>query len=132
MTYLLDTDTCIYAIKRKPPEVLRHLRALTPGDVGLSSITVSELYYGAQRSQNVEKNLEALEQFLVPLVIVAYGLEASVVYGQVRAGLERVGTPIGPLDTLIAAHALQLGATLVTNNLRKFSRVPGLRSVSWA
>lgn len=132
MTHLLDTDTCIYLIKRKPPEVLERLREVDAGQVGVSAITVGELAYGVSKSQSVERNRAALEQFLLPLVVAPFTFEVSLTYGEVRAALERAGTPIGPLDTLIAAHCLRIGATLVTNNLREFSRVSGLKSVTWA
>lgn len=132
MTHLLDTNICIYLIKRKPPEVLERLRAHPPGEIGLSSITVAELEFGVHKSQRREQNRRALEQFLLPFVLVPFGEEAAAVYGRVRAGLERAGTPIGPLDTLIGAHALQLKVTLVTNKEKEFARVPGLRTSNWA
>lgn len=131
MTHLLDTNICIYLIKRKPAEVFQRFRQQAPGTVGVSSVTAGELWYGVFKSQSVTRNRAALEQFLLPLVIAEFTAEACLVYGEVRAALERVGTPIGPLDTMIAAHALQLGATLVTNNLREFERVPGLRTENW-
>ena len=94
-------------------------------------MTAAELYYGAEKSSRPEQNLEALGTFLLPLEILAFGPVGAAAYGRVRAALERLGTPIGPLDTLIAAHALGLGVTLVTNNVREFSRVPGLEIEDW-
>ena len=132
MKYMLDTNICIYLIKRQPPQVLNKFMALSFGDVGVSSITVAELQYGVQKSQHVEQNQQALEQFLIPLIIVDFDHDAAVAYGVIRAALERQGTPIGSLDTLIAAQALSLGVTLVTNNVREFSRVPDLKLVNWA
>ncbi|MBX7254669.1 MAG: type II toxin-antitoxin system VapC family toxin [Candidatus Promineofilum sp.] len=132
MKYLLDTDICIYLIKRRPESVVRHLAAQQVGDVGVSAVTVAELRYGVARSAQTERNARALELFLAPLVIADFDDGAATAYGAVRAALERAGAPIGALDTLIAAHALSLGATLVTNNTREFDRVPGLSLANWA
>lgn len=132
MKYLLDTDICIYLIKRRPESVVRHLAAQQVGDVGVSAVTVAELRYGVARSAQTERNARALELFLAPLVIADFDASAATAYGAVRAALERAGAPIGALDTLIAAHALSLGATLVTNNTREFDRVPGLSLANWA
>ena len=131
MKVLLDTNTCIYLIQRRPQEVRERFERYAVGEVGLSSITVSELQYGVEKSRRVEQNRAALMQFLLPLVIADFDYEAAVVYGRVRAELERLGTPMGPLDTLIAAHALSLDVTLVTNNEREFSRVSDLRVENW-
>ena len=92
---------------------------------------MAELQYGVWKSQYREQNQRALSQFLIPLVIADFDEQAASVYGKVRATLEAQGTPIGSLDTLIAAHALSLNVTLVTNNIREFSRVPGLRLENW-
>lgn len=132
MRNMLDTNICIYLIRKKPPEVLQKFKGYSVGEVGLSSITVAELRYGVQKSQYPEQNQRALEQFLVPLVIADFDHQAAEVYGRIRAVLERQGTRIGPLDTLIAAHALSLDVTLVTNNIREFSRVPALKVANWA
>ena len=131
MKVLLDTNICIYLIKRRPQEVRERFERYAVGEVGLSSITVSELQYGVEKSRRVDQNRAALMQFLLPLVIADFDYEAAVVYGRVRAELERLGTPMGPLDTLIAAHALNLDVTLVTNNEREFSRVSDLRVENW-
>jgi tRNA(fMet)-specific endonuclease VapC len=130
--FLLDTDTCIYLMKRRSEKIVKRLKALEPGDVGISSITLSELQYGVERSQFPARNREALEEFLVPLDVVEYGAEAADQYGKVRATLTRKGTPIGGNDLFIAAHALALGIPLVTNNVREFRRVPGLKVENWA
>jgi len=130
--YLLDTNICIYIINRKPPEVFRHFEHLAAGEIGISSITGAELAYGAEKSESA-RNQQALEKFLVPLEIVAFDATAMHHYGRLRARLEKkAGVPIGPLDMLIAAHALALACTLVTNNLREFERVPGLALENWA
>jgi tRNA(fMet)-specific endonuclease VapC len=128
---LLDTNVCIHIIRRRPPEVLSNFERFEVGEVGVSSVTVAELSYGAEKSARPEQNREALSQFLLPLEVVAFGAEAAAAYGRVRAALERAGTPIGPLDTLIAAHAVSLGTTLVTNNVREFERVPNLDVEDW-
>ncbi len=132
MKVLLDTNICIYIIKQKPPQALQKFLTFAVGDVGVSAVTTSELMYGAQKSQRPHQNQQAIEQFLLPLVVVAFDFEASTVYGGIRAELERQGTPIGAMDLLIAAHALHLGIPLVTNNTKEFSRVPGLSMENWA
>lgn len=127
---MLDTNICIYAIKQRPPEVLAALRAQEVAGLGLSSVTVAELAFGVARSGSA-RNQRALEQFLEPLEIADFDRSAALVYGRLRAALEAAGTPIGPLDTQIAAHALALGVILVSNNQREFARVPGLRLEDW-
>ena len=131
MIFLLDTDTCIYLIRNKPSEVPRRFEEHSVGDIGISSVTAAELYFGVQRSRRRDQNQGALEQFLLPLSVVGFDQQAAASYGRVRATLERTGKPIGPLDTLIAAHALDLGLTLVTNNVQEFARVPGLALENW-
>jgi tRNA(fMet)-specific endonuclease VapC len=128
---LLDTNACIHVIRRQPQTVLRRLENYGIGEVGVSSVTVAELRYGAEKSSRPEQNLEALGRFLLPLEVLAFGGEAAAAYGRVRAVLERAGTPIGPLDTLIAAHAVSVSVTLVTNNTRELQRVPGLEVEDW-
>ncbi len=131
MKFLLDTNICIYIIKQKPPEVLHKFNIYQVGDIGISSITVAELQFGVQKSQYPAKNQQALAQFLLPLEIVNFDNAAAAIYGNIRAILEKQGTPIGSLDTLIAAHALSLQVTLITNNIREFSRVPNLKVQNW-
>jgi len=128
---MLDTDACIALIKRKPASVIRRLSVLEPGDAGISAITLAELRYGVMKSEAVERNAAALADFLLPLEIADFDTAAAETYGRVRAGLEKAGTPIGPLDTQIGAHALSLGAVLVTNNVREFRRIPGLKIENW-
>ncbi len=132
MEYLLDTNICIYIIKKKPAEVFEKFKNLTIGDVGISSITLAELQYGIEKSSNSEKNREALEKFLTPIEIIDYGYEATVEYGKIRAELEKKGITIGPLDMLIASHAKSLDVIPVTNNVREFERIAGLRIENWA
>jgi tRNA(fMet)-specific endonuclease VapC len=131
MEYLLDTNICIYIIKKKPAEVFEKFKNLTIGDVGISSITLAELQYGIEKSSNSEKNRDALEKFLTPIEIIDYGYEATVEYGKIRAELEKKGVPIGPLDMLIVFHAKSLDVILVTNNVREFERIAGLRIENW-
>jgi tRNA(fMet)-specific endonuclease VapC len=130
MRFMLDTNTCIHAIKHRPPEVLASLRAHESAGLGVSSITVAELAYGVAKSGSA-RNHKALQQFLEPLTIADFDRAAAASYGRVRAHLEAAGTPIGPLDTQIAAHALALDVTLVSNSVREFARVPGLRLENW-
>lgn len=132
MKILLDTDICIYAINHRSPESLARLRAYEAGDVGISAVTYAELRYGVENSARFQENLPVLERFVLPLEIVAFDTEAARHYGRIRTALKRVGTPIGGNDLLIAAHALSLNVTLVTNNQREFSRVPGLRVEQWS
>ena len=131
MRYMLDTNICIYAIKNQPSQVLTQLRVHEAEGIGISSISVAELYFGVSKSGSA-RNLAALQQFLEPLEIADFDLNAAQVYGTLRYTLERLGTPIGPLDTQIAAHALALEVTLVTNNVREFARVSGLNLINWA
>ena len=130
MKYLLDTDTCIYLINERPRPVLARFRRHAVGDIGVSAVTASELAWGVAKTGS-ERNRAALEAFLLPLEIASYDLAAALRYGELRADLERRGRPIGPLDTMIAAHALSLGVTLVSNKLREFSRVRDLTVESW-
>jgi tRNA(fMet)-specific endonuclease VapC len=128
---MLDTNICIYIIKNKPISVMQRFQEYNIGDILLSSITVSELYYGAYKSQYSEKNLLALEHFLQPFNIVEYDLKASIEYGQIRATLEKQGNIIGGLDMQIAAHARSLDMTLITNNNREFIKVDNLVIDNW-
>ena len=128
--YLLDTNICIYVINARPAKVLARFMEHETDGLGVSAITASELYWGVRKSGSV-KNLAALEKFLSPLVVLDYDLRAAQRYGELRALLEARGTPIGPLDQQIAAHAQALNVTLVTNNLREFKRVPDLQLENW-
>ena len=131
MRWMLDTNICIAIIRRRPEAALRRLRGKAIGQVGVSAITVSELQYGAAKSTHPEQARQALTEFLLSLEVAPYDDAASAAYGPLRARLEARGEPIGPLDTLIAAHAFSLGAVLVTNNTREFSRVAGLAIEDW-
>ena len=131
MRYMLDTNICIYIIKHKPESVYTKLKKVQPEDVCISSITYSELSYGVERSEQTDRNRLALTLMLSNIDIEAFDAVAAEEYGDIRARLEKAGTPIGFLDMLIAAHAKALGCTLVTNNGKEFSRVEGLRVENW-
>lgn len=131
MILLLDTNTCIYLIKKRPPEVLRRFDEYAVGDIAVSSVTVAELHFGARKSRRPAQNERALQQFLLPLIVAGFDHDAAIAYARIRASLKKRGTPIGPLDTLIAAHAASLNLTLVTNNVREFERVPDLKLDNW-
>jgi tRNA(fMet)-specific endonuclease VapC len=127
---MLDTDTCIAAIKRNP-EVIKKLRGKNPGQVGISTVTMSELCFGVEASARPEQNREALWEFMLPLEIAHYDDTCASRYGSVRASLRKKGRPIGALDTMIAAHAVALDVTLVTHNTREFGEVEGLPLEDW-
>lgn len=131
MAYMLDTNICIYIIKQKPEQVIKRFDSLKPGDVCLSAVTVSELYAGVEKSAIPDKNRDALERFLTPVDIYDYGIEEAEIYGRIRAALEKAGTSIGPYDLMIAAHCISRDCVLVTNNMREFERVPGLKVENW-
>jgi len=130
--FMLDTNICIYIIKQRPEKVIGRLKKTRVSDIGVSSITLSELAYGAEKSSRPDRNKIGLAEFLAPLEILPYDDMATREYGKIRANLERSGNPIGPMDMLIAAHALSVGCTLVTNNEREFSRVLSLKTENWA
>ena len=131
MKFMLDTNICIYIIKQNPQKVLKHFRNYSIGDIGISSITLAELQYGVAKSHHVQKNQEALKEFVLPLEITHFGEEAAKAYGAVRAELEKIGKSIGSMDTLIGAHALSLEVTLVTNNTKEFRQIKNLKVVDW-
>lgn len=130
MKFLLDTDTCIYALKQNTA-VLRQLLAQSREDIMVSVITEAELRTGAAKSVSAAKTLPLVENFLRPLAILDFTSGDAAAYAQVRARLERAGTPIGPLDTLIAAQAVARKLVLVSNNKREFRRVAGLHIQNW-
>jgi len=131
MKYMLDTNICIYLIKNKPVHVLAHLQKLNISEIGISSITLSELEYGVEKSLQKEQNKIALAKFTAPLEILPYDNLAATAYGKVRAYLEKRGTPIGALDILIAAHAISLNLILVANNEKEFRKIPSLKFENW-
>ena len=130
MKYLLDTNICIYLINNRPKKVLAHFKRHSLGDIGISSITASELAFGVAKSAS-SKNSAALEAFLLPLNVVDYDAGAAMIYGDIRAKLEKQGKTIGPLDMLIAASALSRQLILVTNNEKEFRRISKLKVENW-
>ena len=131
MRYLLDTNTCIYLINRRPVSVVQRIQSLPIEDIGICTVTVAELEYGVAKSLRPEQNRNALIEFLTPFRIVEFEQTAAFQYGQLRELLERQGQPIGPMDLLIAAQALAENVVLVTNNEREFGRVPELTVENW-
>lgn len=130
MKYLLDTNICIYLINERPKKVLAHFKRHSLEDIGISSITASELAFGVAKSAS-SKNSAALEAFLLPLNVVDYDAGAAMIYGDIRAKLEKQGKTIGPLDMLIAASALSRQLILVTNNEKEFRRISKLKVENW-
>ena len=130
LKYLLDTNIVIYVLKRRPIEVLKIFNT-NASRMAVSSITLSELIYGAEKSSNVDRNLEAIEEFISHLEVLPYDAKASQHYGQIKASLEKRGEIIGENDIHIAAHAISQGLILVTNNLREFKRVANLALENW-
>jgi len=128
--YLLDTNICIYVLNRRDEAVLARFEAMQEHSLGVSAITAGELAFGAAKSGS-QRNVEALKKFLMPLHVYPFDDEAVWHYATMRSRLQQAGAPIGPLDALIAGHALALDAVLVTNNRREFDRVAGLRVENW-
>ncbi len=131
MRYLLDTNICVFLFRRKSPPVLQRLYQTQPGEVSISAVVLAELRYGADKSSDPLKNHAVINAFLTTVLVCEFNEDTARTYGTLRTQLESLGTPIGPLDTMIAAHALSLGVTLVTNNVREFSRVAGLVVEDW-
>ena len=130
LKYLLDTNIVIYVLKRRPKEVLDVFNT-NASRMAISIITLSELMYGAEKSLNTDKNLEAVEEFVSHLEVLPYDAKASQHYGQIKAALEKKGQIIGENDIHIAAHAISHGLILVSNNVREFKRVPNLALENW-
>ena len=131
MRYMLDTNICIYAIKHKPEQVFMRLQEHDPIDICISSVTYAEMVHGVEKSKAIEKNRVALALLLANIEIMNFDSLAAESYGKIRADLEKAGTPIGPLDMMIAGHAMALGYTVVTNNTKGFERVKGLKLENW-
>lgn len=130
LKFMLDTNICIFTIKNRPVQV-REVFTRHHGQMCISSVTLMELIYGAEKSASPERNLAVVEGFAARLDVLKYDENAAAHTGQLRAELGRVGTPIGPYDQMIAGHARSLGLILVTNNRREFDRVSGLRVEDW-
>lgn len=131
MKYMLDTNICIYAIKHKPEQVFLHLQEHDPADICISAVTYAELVHGVEKSKAVEKNRIALTLLLATIEIMDFDSLAAESYGKIRADLEKAGTPIGPLDMMIAGHAKSRGYIVVTNNTKEFARIKGLKIENW-
>ena len=131
MIYMLDTNICIYAIKHKPEQVFMRLQEHDPIDICISSVTYAELVHGVEKSKAIEKNRVSLALLLANIEIMNFDSLAAESYGKIRADLEKAGTPIGPLDMMIAGHAMALGYIVVTNNTKEFERVNGLKLENW-
>jgi tRNA(fMet)-specific endonuclease VapC len=129
--FMLDTNICIYIIKKRPDNVLKKFSSLNLMDVCISSVTFAELMYGVEKSQYPHKNKTALEEFILPLEIMPFDDEAARYYGHLRAYLEKNGMPIGPMDLMIAAHAQSISAILVTNDEKEFKRISELKVENW-
>lgn len=130
LTYMLDTNICIYVMKTYPPELRETFNALAE-QLCISSITLGELHYGAEKSARRIENLTAIAHFTARLDVLPFADKAAAHYGQVRAELERAGMPCGPHDMQIGGHARSEGLIVVTNNMREFSRMPGVRAENW-
>ena len=131
MKYMLDTNICIFAIRNSNDNVLKKFREYLEDELYISSITLAELMYGVEKSRKPEQNRNALLQFLTLIDIKEFSEKAAIEYGKIRAFLENQGTPIGPLDTLIAAHAVSENMILVTHNTKEFLRIPDLTVENW-
>lgn len=131
MRYMLDTNICIYTIKHKPEKVFQRLQEIDPEDICVSSVTYAELVHGVEKSAAVEKNRLALLMLLAKIEILNFDVDAADCYGKIKADLEKKGTPIDPLDMMIAGHAMSMGYAVVTNNVKEFSRVQGLILENW-
>jgi len=129
--YLLDTNICIYIAKHRPAHVRARFAQVAPSDLAMSAITYGELRHGAEKSQAREKALQVIDQLKGAIQVLELSPAAGDQYGRIRAFLEKWGTPIGNNDLWIAAHALALGCTLVTNNVREFERIPSLSLENW-
>ena len=131
MRYLLDTNICIYLIKKRPPKVLARFRELSPQDVAISTITLFELEYGVEKSQYQQRSEDALVKFLLPFDLIELDRSAAKEAAAIRAQLEKEGMPIGPYDLLIAGLARSRNMTLATNNTKEFERIDHLRLENW-
>ena len=132
MVYMLDTNICVFIIKKRPFPVLEKLEKIRGEQICISVVTYAELEYGVERSSSKKLNQEVLDEFMSHLLVLPWEIEAARQYGKIRTYLEKIGTPIGNMDLLIAAHALSGKQILVTNNLREFKRVPHLKYEDWA
>jgi len=131
MKYLLDTNICIHIINKRPAAIINTIRSKHPDEISISSITIAELNNGAERSQNSLQNRIAIIEFLIPFSLLDFDQRAASFYGKIRMNLESKGTPIGPMDLLLASQAVAHGLILVTNNIKEFKRIDYLRLENW-
>ncbi|MGD8836354.1 MAG: type II toxin-antitoxin system VapC family toxin [Desulfobacteraceae bacterium] len=131
MKYLIDTNICIYIMNNRPADVIQKFKKVNLGEIGVSTITISELQYGVAKSQRRKNNQIRLNEFIAPLEILPYDRAAAKTYGDIRYHLEKIGQPIGPLDLLIAAQAVSQNLIVVTNNDKEFVRIRKLKVENW-
>ena len=131
MPYLLDTNTCIYFLNRSSENIIARMKSLSPADIKLSSITVAELFFGAEKSKAKKKNQAVVDTFIHNFEQIPFDSKCCRIYAEIRSSLEKKGTPIGPMDLLIASITLTHNLTLVTNNVNEFKRVKGLIIENW-
>lgn len=132
MLYMLDTCICSYVLRKRPPSVKARFEGVSPGALCISAVTLAELYYGAARHPKGEAIRTEIDDFSARLSVVALDAAAADHYGSIRTALEKRGSPIGAMDMLIAAHARSMRAVLVTNDIRHFTRIPGLKVEDWS
>ena len=131
MTHLLDTNTCIYFLNRTSERIISQFKRFSPSGIKLPSITVAELFYGAEKSKAKKKNRTIVENFVSTFEIIPFDEKSCKIYARIRASLEKSGVPIGPMDLLIASISLANNSILVTNNIKEFSRIKGLKLENW-
>ncbi len=131
MPYLLDTNTCIYFLNRSSEKIISKMKSLSPSNIKLSSITVAELFFGAEKSKAQKKNWATVQSFIGHFERIPFDEKCGLHYAKIRTPLERSGSPIGPMDLLIASTTLANGLILVTNNVKEFKRIKGLNLENW-
>jgi len=131
MIYLLDTNTCIYFLNKSSEKIISQFKRFSPSEINLPSITVAELFYGAEKSKAKKKNWAIVENFVSTFEIVPFDEKSCEIYARIRASLEKSGVPIGPMDLLIASISLSNNSILVTNNTKEFRRIKGLKLENW-
>ncbi len=129
--YMLDTNICSYILKKRPTSVLEKFNQVRPDSLSISTVVLAELCYGASRHPAGKAIQADIDDFASRLSIIGWSDKAARCYGTLRSGLEKAGTPLGNMDLMIAAHAMSINAVLVTNNMRHFSPIPGLRQENW-
>jgi tRNA(fMet)-specific endonuclease VapC len=131
MIYLLDTNTCIYFLNRTSARIISQFKRFSPSQIKLPSITVAELFYGAEKSKAKKKNWAIVENFVSTFEIIPFDEKSCEIYARIRASLEKSGVPIGPMDLLIASISLANNSILVSNNIKEFSRIRGVKLENW-